>query len=243
MFKLFFIVYILFFLSVPISMFFIIRYMIRKRKKMTPEKVKAVLDEAIEKRRPNLVPHNDYDVLFLSQRKLKNFYTKGLSLEKERGVLADTNGEPMLFYSWADPAIIQSKMQLIAVTSRKTYFLRLHQGYMILKVNDKIVGFHNYRSGAILDKDRNVIGVLNRYLGDKTKQFKDLQGYNFEVYRQLENSSFPVQFTSGTKAFITNKYSSNNRKAVNIDTKHLYEHEQDWLIALTVNYLSGAMWE
>ncbi|MGB0984928.1 MAG: hypothetical protein ACPG19_12845 [Saprospiraceae bacterium] len=242
-FTLFFIVYGLFFLGVPILMFLLIRYMIRKRKKMTPEKVRAVLEEAVEKRRPNLVPHKDYDALFLSQRTLKNFYAKGISLEKERGILADTNGEPMLFYIWADPAIIQSKMQLIAVTSRKTYFLRLHKGFMILKVNDQIVGFHNYRSGAILDKDRKVIGVINRYLGDKTAKISEFQGFNFDVYRQLDNSSFPVQFTSGTKAYITNKYSSSNRKAINIDSQHLYEHEQDWLVALTVNYLSGALWE
>ncbi|NJN77111.1 MAG: hypothetical protein HC803_01260 [Saprospiraceae bacterium] len=137
MFKTFFILWAVFFFGIIGFMIWIIIYMFRKRAKMTPKKVEAQLSKVLAKKRPELVEHRNHDILHLSRQQLNNFYVKGISTERERGVLADENGEPFLFYAWADPAIIESKFQLYAVTHRNTYYVKFHKGFMVFKVNVK----------------------------------------------------------------------------------------------------------
>lgn len=216
--------------------------MIKKRKSMTPEKVEAVLLKDMERRKPNLVRHEGFDIKYLTLLKLQNFYVKGVSLEKSRGVLADIDGKPMLYYVWADSAIIMSKVQILATTYQNTYHLALQDKVMTLTVNGQIVGYHQYESGAIFNQEKKLIGVINRYTGNRTLSHHILRNYAFEVARQNEESPYPIEFLSGTKALLTNKYHPTTDYAVQY-TGNISKNEQHWLVALAINYISGALWE
>lgn len=242
MFKTFFIIWALFFFGIIGTTIWIIVYMFRKRASMTPEKVKAELSKVLEKKRPELVEHRNHDIQHLCRQQLNNFYVKGISSERERGVLADENGKPFLFYAWADTAIIESKFQLFAVTHRNTYYVRLHEGFMVFKVNDEIVAFHQYRTGIFLDKNRQLIGQINRNVGKALEFDSKYNHAGFDIHRPNDSSNFPIEFVSGTKAVLINKHNPNYRLASKFITPKPSKIECDILMALSIQYVSDVLW-
>lgn len=231
-FKYFFILWFTLFFGGIAFTIWIIYYMIKKRKSQKPADIEKKLLKDIRKKAPKLSIHQDHDIFHLHSRESQYFTMDGISANRGKGILSDENHDKFLYYTWIDTVIIESKLQLMAKTTSKLYYIQFKNGVIIFRINNQILGYHYLRKGLFYDRNKQIIGQINQNVGNppKTKQ-------RFDVFREEELSDYPIEFKSGTRAYITNKSRTPSSIAVSKISETASEVEKDIVMAFAIQYI------